>query len=1719
MNPATRYKLLDCIYESHRSRVVRAVDVRNNENKVILKILNEEYPGPEALARFRLEFALTHGLAIPGVIQVHGLEQQGATLAMVLEDFGGISLDRHLKKTSFTIDQFLELAIPLAAILGRIHDRRITHKDLNPANMVWNAATGEIKIIDFGLSTSLERESLEPVAPELLEGTLAYLSPEQTGRMHRDVDYRADLYSLGATFFELLTGKRLFQTDDPLELVHCHVAKMPPSPTELQAGIPSPLSAIILKLLAKDPEDRYQSALGVQIDLEQCRRQWSATGDMVPFPLGREDALGRFRIPQKLYGRAEEVTKLQAAFAKIRQGAVQLLVITGYSGIGKTAMVRELYQPVAQANGLYAEGKFDQYQRDIPYGAITQALRHLMRQILSEKEARLAVWREIIRQALQENGQVMATAIPELISLLGPQKPLIELDIQESENRFFRVFQKFLAVLARAEHPLVLFLDDLQWADLPSLKLIKHILLGGEVNHFLLIWAYRDNEVGPTHPVMARLEELQQTDMAIEQLTLTPLPLDQTTLLVTETLYQTPAAVASLARICQQKSGGNPFFLRQFLTALHDRKIFRFQDRQWQWEMDDIDRLGVTTNVALLVEGRIRLLPETTQRLLQLAACIGATFDLDTLAMVSQTGRKAVAEALWPALDGLIVVALTREHQLARHLEQGDFRYRFSHDRLQEAAYHAIDEAERAWVHLTVGRRLLAGIPAADRPERLFDIVNHLNLAATRIDDRAERLQLAELNLLAARQAKMSAAFHPAFVYLTTGMALLGENCWQEYPELAWILHLEAVRMAAMVPDFAAMERLSAIALDQVTDVLRRGEVLEIKIQSYQGQNRLQESLNLGLLVLDSLGYSFPREPDQTQVGQSLRHGLDLTRHKTIEDLTSLPAIHDPQLMLAMRIIAFIVPVTVLTQPGLFPLTINKAVEQTLQTGIAPSTAVIYAGYSIIMCSFMAEYDVAYNFGKAALLLAKRPAARQHQAEACQYANFSILWKEHIHSTLQIMAGAYETALETGQYNAAGFASEGWTGSALLSGHALHLVEKKAADYVTTLRKIGQFQALDLVASYQQMALNLMGKAENPLHMQGTACDGNAALALHLQQQNWQVYFGLLLNKMFLAYLFGNHALAHEISRQTALYKESVPGTYLFVVFHLLDSLTRLALVPDAEAATRRSHLDAVSANQKMVHNWAEHAPMNFLHKYHLVEAESLRVQGHHSAARDHYDLAIRLARDNAYLSEEALALELAGGFYHDMGWDHLAGHYVRDALHAYQRWGAMAKVRHLEKKFPQYLLRTSHLETRTSLSSTKSGEENTTILLDLPSVIRASQVIFSETNLPRLLERLMLLALENAGAERGCLVLVEDQHLLLEVEADVQSGQTRFWNSRPLAEIPDAEQPVPPEILYFAMRTLEAVVLDDAGQERQFAQAAYIATRRPKSVLCVPLVQSNQVIGAIYLENNLLNGAFPPRRVEMMRLMGTQAAMAIATARYTTRLLESQAALTHSREKIRELAAHQEEVRETEKKRLAGEVHDELGSLLTRLNMDIGWLKQHPPTDPDDFVRRLATMESLTGQVLATIRHISHSLRPRVLDQFGLLAALEWLTMETVRHTGLSCRVSRDSQEVVLDEQRKTTLFRIAQEALTNAVRHARARHVVLALYLEPENVKLQIIDDGCGIDPHILEENKGFGINGMRERAAHRHGRLDVEQLPHGGTRVTVLLPRLPEDRLGET
>ncbi|MEG5171926.1 AAA family ATPase [Microcoleus sp. B3-D7] len=1470
------YEILDRIYESPNSTVYRAIREQDNQ-PVIFKMLAQDYPDPAELTRYKQEYEITCNLNnIEGFVKVYSLQEYQRTLVIIFEDFGGTSLkilnDNPTETQNISsLQHFLRIAIQTAEILARIHAAQIIHKDINPANILLNPETGQVKIIDFGIATVFTRENPTLKNPNVLEGTLAYISPEQTGRMNRSLDYRTDFYSLGVTFYELLTGQLPFAADDALELLHCHIAKQPVPPHQVNPEIPPIISDITLKLMAKTAEERYQSACGIKSDLEECLNQLQTNGKIESFALCRQDICDKFQIPQKLYGRDAEVADLLAAFSRIsktennQQSRKELMLVAGYSGIGKSALVSEVYKPITKARGYFIAGKFDQFQRNIPYSAIVSAFKGLVRQLLTESEEQLNQWREKLLNAFGVNGQIIIDVIPEVELIVGKQPALSALGANESQNRFNLIFGNFIRVFCSEKHPLVIFLDDLQWADSATLKLIQLMMVDADTQYLFLIGAYRDNEVNSTHPLMVTLEDIRSEGATVNQITLVPLAQPHITELIADTLQCERYAVRDLAGLILKKTSGNPFFITELLKNLYTENLlnFDFKERTWQWNIVQIEARAITDNVVELMVGKLNKLPSKTQQVLRFAACIGAEFDLNTLSIICDRSPAEIFYALKKAIHSELIFTISEldSQLLIQH-------YKFGHDRIQQATYSLIDESEKQAIHLQIGRLLLKNSSPETRSKKIFEIVDHLNMGVglsravqPLLTHQQERNEIAKLNLIAGQKAKAATAYSAAVEYLKTGLSLLTEESWQTQYELTLNLYQEMVEAKYLNTNFEGAEKLAEVILERAINHLDRVKAYELKVLIYTAQNQPLKAIETGLEALKLLEISlFTGEDSNVEL-------------PALMDLESFPEMTDAAQLAAMRILMSICPSALFAKPGVLVLIILTMVNLTIQKGYSALAAYAYAAYAVI-CSGKGNIETGYHAGELALKLVNIYHAIELKAKI--YNLFCSLvkhWKAPAKSSLSLLLEGNKSGLETGDNEYAGYCIKAYCVTLFLTGEGLESVASKMHQSCEQLWKLKQEYTLYQINIWRQVTLNLLETTAPPSRLLGESFNEEEILPRLLATKNRTLLSLVYVAKLNLAYLFKNYADAVKNAIAAAEYIDSLMGFMYVAIHNFYYSLALLAQY----SPELMENLEGVKSNQKQMKQWAELAPFNFQHKYDLVQAEKARVLGDNWQAAKLYERAIQGARDNGYIQDEALAYELAAEFYLVSGMEEIAQTYLKGAHYGYTRWQAKAKVEDLEARYPQLQAKSGAIFGKNTGPIVPNAHTTTgaSTALDLATVIKASQAIAGEIVLEQLLRKLMTIMMENAGAQVGYLLLESQGKLLIEASGAVDSDTINLLQSIPS----ESSQLLSLSVINYVSRTHKDVVLNDSSREGRFTNDTYIKAHKTKSLLCVPLLKQNQLISIIYLENNLVTGAFTPDRVSLLKVLCSQAAISIENA------------------------------------------------------------------------------------------------------------------------------------------------------------------------------------------------------------------------------------------------
>jgi PAS domain S-box-containing protein len=1418
------------------------------------------HPSPRCLDRLAHEFGLKDVLDGAWAVRPLTLERKGATSTLILEDPGGEPLARRLG-APLAMDSFLPLAVGIAQALGKLHARGLVHKDLKPAHLLIDCTDGHIRLTGFGLASRLPRERQAPAPPEFIAGTLAYMAPEQTGRMNHSIDSRSDLYSLGIVLYQMLTGMLPFTAADPMEWVHCHVARKPAPPCERLAKIPLQISQIVMKLLAKTAEERYQTAAAVERDLQRCLAEWDAKGRIDDFPLGEQDIPDRLLIPEQLYGRSREVESLIAAFNRIiNNGAPELVLVAGYSGIGKSAVVHELHKALVPTRGLFASGKFDQYKRDIPYATLAQAFQGLIRPLLALSDAELAGWRDALHEALGPNAKLMVDLVPELTLITGEPPPVPELPPQQAQSRFRLVFQRFLGVFARPEHPLVLFLDDLQWLDPATLNLVEDVLTHGEVRHLLLIGAYRDNEVLVGHPLAHKLRTFRQSGARLQEISLAPLAHADVQQLIADTLRCRPEAAVPLAQLVHEKTGGNPFFTIQFLHALDDEGLLSFDHgaARWRWDLDRIHAKGYTDNVVDFMVGKLTRLPMATQAALQLLACLGNLSEVATLCLIRGTSEETVHADLWEAV----------RQELVLRLENA---YKFVHDRVQEAAYSLIQADARAAAHLRIGRVLAAHTPPERRDEAVFEIVSQLNRGGALITSQQEREHLAMLNLMAGQRGKRSTAYASALTCLIAGASLLTKDCWERQHELIFALELERAECEFLTGALAEAEQRLAMLSTRAATTLERASVTCLRVDLYTTLDQSSRAIAVGLDYLRHLSIDWSPHPTREEARREYERIWSQLGSRTIEALIELPLMSDPASLATMNVLTKIIVPALYTDANLHLLVTCRAVNLSLEHGNCDASCAAYAFLGILAGPRFGDYQEAYRFGRLGYDLVEERGLTRFQARVyMEFGNVVLPWTRHVQAGRDFLRRAFEAANKIGDLIYAAYCGNELTTNMLAAGDNLAEVQREAEHGLAFAEKARFGFVVDCINTQIGLIRTLRGLTPTFGSFDDREFDEHRIERRFSESPDLAfVECWYWVRKLQARFFAGDYEAAIAASSRAQQLLWTSPSYFESAEYQFYSALSYAAACDHAAPADRGQHLEALTALHRDLQIWANNGPENFENRAALVGAEIARIEGRTLDAEHLYEQAIRAARASGFIHNEALAHELAARFYAARGFETFAQAYLRNARHGYLRWGAGGKVQQLDRLYPQ--LRQDERAPGPADTIGAPVEH-----LDLATVMRVSQAVSGEIVLEKLLDTVMRTAIEQAGAERCLLIMAHGTEHRIQAEASTR-GDTIIVRPR---DAPTTGTALPVSVLHYVLRTREGVILDDAAAENEFSADPYIRLHGARSVLCLPLLNRAKLLGMLYLENNLTPRVFASARITALKLLASQAAIALENTR-----------------------------------------------------------------------------------------------------------------------------------------------------------------------------------------------------------------------------------------------
>ena len=1459
------YEIIERVAETKNFVLYRARHA-SYKKTVIAKVLKKKHYSSANITRLKRECEILKKLDHEGIVEVYGIENLQDSVAIIFEDFGGAPLPGCLKDKKITLEDFLGIAHRLAGILGNLHQKNIIHKNIRPDNIFINPR-GRVKIIDIEGAQFPDDNNLE-FNPAESEDALPYVSPEQTGRMNRTVDYRTDLYSLGITLYQLLTGRLPFESSDPLVLIHCHIAKKAIPPAKLNPDVPQVISDIVMKLMSKPAEDRYQSGHGLKIDLEKCLRSLAEKGRVEDFELGKKDVSGKVIISRKVYGRDKEISAVLNAFERVRRAKIEVIILSGPPGIGKTALINEIQRTIGQKNGYFIFGRFEPFQKQVPYSGIIQAFQDLIRQILTSSEDEIERLRENLLKTLGANAQIIVGVIPEVELIIGKQAPVPALGPEETENRLNLVFKKFLTAFTRKEHPLVLFLDDLHQIDSASLRLLQNILSDARLKYLLLVGSYQDNAVDNVRPLKQMLRSVEKTSV-VNNLCLSPLDTENIAHFIANTLNCEREKAKALGDIFYQKTKGNPFFLKQFFKSIRDKNLLTYDFTDgWQFNLERVKKLPVADNVVEHMAIKIAELPADTRRVLELASCIGEKFDLETLAFISGRSLEKMFLDLHEALkEGLISISGNN--------------YKFLHDRIQKAAYSLIRKEEKQQIHLKIGQFLLKQTQKDELDAKIFTIVYQLNLGLGSACSQKERSKLAQLNLMAGKKAKAAAAYDSAVQYLAVGMNLIRELGWKQDYHLKFALYIERAECEYLTGNFDVAENLFEALLRNTSTKQEKATVYCLKTYLCTIVAKYDEAIKNGVMGLKLLGIKIPDSPRRLEVMFEVLKVKWRLKGRKAEDLLDLPVVVDPLKKTVSRILADIAVSAFYENRDLHALVALKRVNLSLKHGHSDLSCSAYPSYGLILGSVLGDFKAGHEFGKLGLRLNEKFNNHKLQCKLnMMMGTFLNHWRMPAKTSLDYLERSFQSGSESGDLVFAGYAVVASLATKMAMGQRLDDVDKDSQEYLHFLSdtKIpGQRYFTTLI---QRAILNLKGLTRNESSFSDHSFNEDDFLT-QLETASFKMPLHLYyVFKMQILYLFERYSDALKMAEKAEKIKDVSLGTMLIPEHYFYYSLILAALYPTATFREKRRFLNTLKNNQKMVKKWAENCPQNFFHKYLLITAEISRITGRDLEASELYEQAVESARENEYTQNEAIGNELAARFYFGQGNTTVGSTYLLVARHDYVRWGATAKVRHLDVKY-QELGRKRPLGIASPFISAENRTFMTTAAapegLDLNTIIKAFQTISSEIELPNLLKQMMKIVIENAGARKGFLILAsqDQKELHIEAKGEIDEDRVNVLQSIPVK----LSRELSSAMVEYVARTKENLVLNDAANEGRFITDPYVMTTKPKSILCFPIIYKGKLSGIIYLENDLTIGAFTPERLEVLKLLTSQIAISIENA------------------------------------------------------------------------------------------------------------------------------------------------------------------------------------------------------------------------------------------------
>ncbi|WP_449539574.1 AAA family ATPase [Ferdinandcohnia sp. Marseille-Q9671] len=1716
------YKILEIVVENHIWVMYKGYFIEDKK-LVLIKRMKVPSPTHKEIASTIHEFHLSNSLQMDEILRPIDMVNSLNETLLVYEYFNGITLKEFISNKKLDIIEFLQIAIPLATALMNLHQQQVIHKNINPENIIMNHNLNQLKLTGFNFSTKLKRENQRVgETPYELEGELAYISPEQTGRMNRSVDFRTDLYSLGVTLFEMITNKLPFTNTEPIEIVHSHLVKTPPHPKLLNHEIPDMISRIIMKLLSKMPDNRYNSVYGLREDLMKCLDQLRVFGKIEEFTLGKEDSRAYFEAGRKLYGRQEELENLRIAFERVSEGNSELVLIQGHSGIGKTALVNEIQTPLVRTKGYYISGKFDLLQRQKPYSPIIHAFKSLLRQILAEGEERVLQWRGTLEKELSSNISVISSIIPEVKWLLGNESVDEVVSSIQSQSLFQLMFQKFVNVFATKEHPVVLFLDDLQWADAASLELIQFILTHVDCRYFLVLGAYRDNEVGIEHPFMETVRNLQDAKVPITKISLSPLNEPMILKWVEETLLDRGKGTEKLANFLFRITQGNPFYIKQlFQSFFEDGTIFfHEEDRKWKINFYKANNALLQENIVEFMVKKIQQLPIETQKVLKMAACIGSEFELKTLSIICEQEFEKTASYLWDALQMGLILPQDSGYKWIYPKENEQFivnqppTYRFLHDRVQQAVYTTMSTEEQEKAHLKIGR-LLVKYGAVD--SQLFEIVNHLN-SCRRFLHEEEIILLVEWNVRAGEQAKESAAYKESLSYFRTAHEMI-EEAWETNYVLTKRLMTGLGECLYLNSHFEEAEAIFNKILGHARTNHEKLEVYNKKVVLYTHVHRVEEAVESGISGLRLFGWKINRNPSRAAIAKELLQVKMALRGKKANDLLELPKLLDKEKQLHLETMITMNAPSFHVDQNLATILMLRALRYTIKHGITDITSLVFNNYALILSAGFSDFNGSFEFGSLAVELAERSGNKGLKGRTYfVFGSFVNHWRRPIRYNLDYLKRSQQNCIEAGNIHLAGANSSFIAITLLINGDPLKDTLEGIKNQLLFIDQIRYRISKGFLMELTYWISVLMDQTEEVEWEFKKVLDDDSAKIIHYTV------------RLQMSYLFDKTSFAKQLLTELEKLVNKRLTLIIVAEYYFYYSLWLSRFYQDSPPTERKLLYKKLKKNEQKLGMWAEFCPENYVHKYMLIKAEIARIDENHIDASTYYDHAIRSAGENNFIHDVGICNETTGEYYLSRGLETLGSAYMAEAYRNYMRWGAKAKAEQLLKKYPAYI----H-------SAMVENQSLSVYQLDIQASLKATQAISSEIIQEKLVKNLMNITMENAGAERGFLLVNRDGNLVVvanesfgnSVEANVT--QQRIVEFGGISEM----------IVKYVEKTREVVLLNNAA-EGMFAEDPYIVTYKPKSILCIPAIHKGKVNSILYLENNQITHAFTQDRVKFLSFISTQVAISIENAELYGKLEEK------VRERTKELEIvnqHLEKANrdlarsEHSRRQFLSNISHDLRSPIASVQGNIEAILEgvvETEEQKEAYLRKSIDRIKELGRLIGDIFELSQIESGHISFDFDIVPIDRLIRHVSeqfeydVRRADLTYNLKIEEIEdefypmVEVDVKRFSQVF---SNIVSNAIKYTKTGGIFVSLQLDKQNghCLISIEDSGAGIakdelpyifDRHFtkarnaLQKGNGLGLAISREIVLFHKGRMWAESRLGKGTTIHIQIPVIQED-----